>query len=676
MSKIITSTKEKETAAARYAEWFSDPARIPVSFKLGNESFRGLGEAFTVTRAPLPAGTQVGTPFDGLRKYRSLSDRGEKITAKHPSGITVTVMTAIYENYGTFEWAVYFKNEGNENSPVISEVNAADLSVNGQDPCLHYFIGDDHEDRYAMKPESILLRPGISFELQPMNGRPTSHMLPFFRLSTGSETAVVSVGWSGQWRCRFDTVNATNTVRLTAGQVHLRAYLTPGEEIRTPMMTFLFADCRCDSREGEERVINLWRRFLIDCNIRLIDGKLMEPHNAGCTSWIYAEMRDATDANQIAAYDVYRENGLKPDYWWMDAGWYFKGDHEQIKEWPETGNWEVDTNRFPSEMRDITTHAEKFGSKTLLWFEPERIADNTFLAGKPEWQVSQWLLDLGNPEARAWLSGRVNSILKKGGISLYRQDYNIEPLGHWLNRDSQNGPDRWGITENHYVTGYLAYWDSLIAENPEMMLDSCASGGRRNDLESVRRSVSLHKTDADYSDFTRKQAMHYSFYQWLPYFGTPVTGPGYTSDIEKYAFRTAMIPWFTYSYDVRKTAEENGYGSAAEALAEWRDTNMYFWGDYYPLTEWSNSNTDWIGWEFYDDEKRGGIIQFYRRDDSDEDMKTVVLRGLDANTTYVIHDYDGDPISLATGRELCETGLAVVIPEKRSSALIRFTARD
>lgn len=676
MSKIITSTKEKETAAARYAEWFSDPARIPVSFKFGNESFRGLGEAFTVTRAPLPAGTQVGTPFDGLRKYRSLSDRGEKITAKHPSGITVTVMTAIYENYGTFEWAVYFKNEGNENSPVISEVNAADLSVNGQDPCLHYFIGDDHEDRYAMKPESILLRPGISFELQPMNGRPTSHMLPFFRLSTGSETAVVSVGWSGQWRCRFDTVNATNTVRLTAGQVHLRAYLTPGEEIRTPMMTFLFADCRCDSREGEERVINLWRRFLIDCNIRLIDGKLMEPHNAGCTSWIYAEMRDATDANQIAAYDVYRENGLKPDYWWMDAGWYFKGDHEQIKEWPETGNWEVDTNRFPSEMRDITTHAEKFGSKTLLWFEPERIADNTFLAGKPEWQVSQWLLDLGNPEARAWLSGRVNSILKKGGISLYRQDYNIEPLGHWLNRDSQNGPDRWGITENHYVTGYLAYWDSLIAENPEMMLDSCASGGRRNDLESVRRSVSLHKTDADYSDFTRKQAMHYSFYQWLPYFGTPVTGPGYTSDIEKYAFRTAMIPWFTYSYDVRKTAEENGYGSAAEALAEWRDTNMYFWGDYYPLTEWSNSNTDWIGWEFYDDEKRGGIIQFYRRDDSDEDMKTVVLRGLDANTTYVIHDYDGDPISLATGRELCETGLAVVIPEKRSSALIKFTARD
>lgn len=107
-------------------------------------------------------------------------------------------------------------------------------------------------------------------------------------------------------------------------------------------------------------------------------------------------------------------------------------------------------------------------------------------------------------------------MLKKAGISIYRQDYNIDPLGHWLSRDSENAPDRWGITENHYVTGYLAYWDSLIAENPEMMLDSCASGGRRNDLETVRRSVSLHKTDADYSDFTRKQAMHYSFYQWLP----------------------------------------------------------------------------------------------------------------------------------------------------------------
>lgn len=110
MSKIITNEKEKETAAARYAEWFSDPAKIPVSFRLGNEVYHGFGEGFSVTREPLPAGTQVGTPFDGLRRYRSLSDRGEKITAKHPSGITVTVMTAVYENYGTFEWAVYFRN--------------------------------------------------------------------------------------------------------------------------------------------------------------------------------------------------------------------------------------------------------------------------------------------------------------------------------------------------------------------------------------------------------------------------------------------------------------------------------------------------------------------------------------------------------------------------------------
>lgn len=675
MSKIITNEKEKETAAARYAEWFSDPAKIPVSFRLGNEVYHGFGEGFSVTREPLPAGTQVGTPFDGLRRYRSLSDRGEKITAKHPSGITVTVMTAVYENYGTFEWAVYFRNEGTENSPVLSEVNAADLSFGGQDPCLHYFIGDDSEDRHAMKPESILLRPGISFEIQPFGGRPTNFMLPFFRLSTGEETAVISVGWSGQWRCRFDTVNAISSVRMSAGQVNLHAYLTPGEEIRTPMMTFLFADCRCDCEAGEDRVINLWRRFLIDCNMRLINGELMKPHTGASTSWIYAEMRDATDANQIAAFDVYRENGIKPDYWWMDAGWYFKGDHELIDNWTQTGSWEIDTNRFPSEMRDITTHVEKYGSKTLLWFEPERITENTFLAGKPEWQVTPSLLDLGNPEARAWLSGRVNSVLKKAGISIYRQDYNIDPLDHWLRRDSENAPDRWGITENHYVTGYLAYWDSLIAENPEMMLDSCASGGRRNDLETVRRSVSLHKTDADYSDFTRKQAMHYSFYQWLPYFGTPVTGAGYTTDIEKYAFRSAMIPWFTYSYDVRKSAEENAYEPAAEALEEWHDTNMFFWGDYYPLTGWSNSDSDWIGWEFYDDEQRGGIIQLFRRDSSEEDMKTFVLRGLDPNTTYVIHDYDGDPVSLATGRELCGTGITVVIPEKRSSALIKFTAR-
>ena len=65
-----------------------------------------------------------------------------------------------------------------------------------------------------------------------------------------------------------------------------------------------------------------------------------------------------------------------------------------------------------------------------------------------------------------------------------------------------------GIAENLYAQGYYLYWDLLIERFPNMMIDSCAAGGGRNDIESMRRSVPLHKTDHDYSNQEDKQAMH------------------------------------------------------------------------------------------------------------------------------------------------------------------------
>jgi hypothetical protein len=55
--------------------------------------------------------------------------------------------------------------------------------------------------------------------------------------------------------------------------------------------------------------------------------------------------------------------------------------------------------------------------------------------------------------------------------------------------------DRQGMTDNLHVQGYLAYWDALRRRRPNLVIDSCASGGRRNDLETMRRAVPLHPTD-------------------------------------------------------------------------------------------------------------------------------------------------------------------------------------
>ena len=65
-----------------------------------------------------------------------------------------------------------------------------------------------------------------------------------------------------------------------------------------------------------------------------------------------------------------------------DAGWYPCGSGG----WPKTGTWEVDAKRFPKGLRAIGDYAHKNGVKTIVWFEPERVAADTWLTQKhPEW---------------------------------------------------------------------------------------------------------------------------------------------------------------------------------------------------------------------------------------------------------------------------------------------------
>ena len=100
--------------------------------------------------------------------------------------------------------------------------------------------------------------------------------------------------------------------------------------------------------------------------------------------------------------------------------------------------------------------------------------------------------NLGNPDARRWLTDHVDKLLTEQGIDLYRQDFNMDPLGYWR---GARRPGPAGHHRNPHVEGYLAYWDELLRRHPGMLIDTCASGGRRNDLETMRRAVPLWRSD-------------------------------------------------------------------------------------------------------------------------------------------------------------------------------------
>jgi len=283
------------------------------------------------------------------------------------------------------------------------------------------------------------------------------------------------------------------------------------------------------------------------------------------------------------------------------------------------------------------------------------------------------LLNLGHPAARQWLTDHIDKLLTEQGIDLYRQDFNIDPLGFWRANDP---PDRQGITEIKHVTGYLAYWDELRRRHPNMLIDSCASGGRRNDLETMRRAVPLWRSDYAFEPIGH-QCMTYGISLWLPYHGTgtvasaaaPYYGGGFTK-VEPYAFWSNAAPSLGSGIDLR--VREIDYNALRRLLGQWRTLSQFYYGDYYPLTPYTQDNKAWIAWQFDVPERGEGAVQAFRRAQSPVASERLKLRGLEPDARYAITVFDSPATLQLPGRELLDRGLPVTIAEQPGAAVITY----
>jgi alpha-galactosidase len=572
------------------------------------------------------------------------------------AGLVVRCLATQYHDFPVVEWTVNLKNTGAADTPVLSELLALDTTIERsgtREFVLHHHKGtfvraDDFEPLATVLPKNQQVR------FAPPAGRPLGQVFPYYNLEWSGEGIIVVVGWPGQWAAQFARDNG-QAVRVTAGQEQTHFKLRTGEEVRTPLSALMF--WKGDWLSSQ----NLWRRWMLAHNVPRPGGRPLVPQMAACSSHQYGEMINANEANQKMFVDRYLEERLPLDYWWMDAGWYL----HYGEGWPKTGTWEVDKARFPNGLRAISDHAHAKNVKIIVWFEPERVTPGTWLAKThPEWILGGaggGLLNLGNSAARNWLVEHVSGLLQSEGIDLYRQDYNIDPLSFWRKNDA---PDRQGITENHYVMGYLAYWDELLRRHPGLLIDSCASGGHRNDLETMRRSVPLLRSDY-IMEPVGQQCHTYGLAFWLPFYGTG------TSAMDAYSFRSQMCPHFTACFDMRR--RDLPFDQARRLVTEWKtEIAPNYFGDYYPLTPFSTANETWMAWQFDRPEAGKGLVQAFRRRSSVYESARLKLRGLDPEAQYSYVNLDAPELRHARGRELLEQGLLITIPGQPGAAVVTY----
>jgi alpha-galactosidase len=607
----------------------------------------------------------------------SYTDRG--------TGLRVRCVAVVYGDFPVVEWTVYLKNTSRRNTPIIENLKALDVeisraTVGPKPPRLHYNIGSPTKaEDYA--PMVSDLEPGKPKRVATSGGRACNAHMPFFNLEGADGGLIVAIGWGGQWASAFECDRAGHT-RVTVGQEQTHFTLHPGEEVRTPLIALLFY------RGDRVRSQNVWRRWMLAHNVPRPNGKLPAPMLCGM-AWLYFAPWGQANAQAMKVFiDTYEARQLPIDAWWIDAGWYNCDASLPVSgysTWNYTGTWEVDRRRFPNGVREVNDHAHKKGLKTILWFEPGRVTPRTWLAEKhPEWLIAPppnpgdqfydkdaYLLNLGNPVALRWLINRIDRILTSEHVDIYREDFNMDPLLHWR---SQDAPDRQGITEIRYVTGQIALWDELRRRHPDLLIDNVASGSKRTELEGFRRAVNLWRSDyvaglsmdeaASTARIAANQCMTHGLAPWIPYFGSAVNA------IDTYRFRSFMSPSLGFDFDPRR--DDLNYDLWRRLLDQFKTVSEHFFGDFYPLTPYSQQNDIWMAWQFHSPEKGAGMVQAFRREACGEKQVCLKLGGLRADATYEVTDLDGGKPFRLSGRTLMGKGLKVEAGTPSSALILTY----
>ena len=581
--------------------------------------------------------------------------------------LSVRCVVIEYDDFPAVEWTAYFKNLGSSDTPILENIQGLDFMFHRGSAGEFVLNGikGDWTVAEGFAPYRIPLGPNAVKKFTPSNhlGKSTSGPdgWPYFNLQFNAGGILMAVGWPGQWDASF-TRDAANGLRVLAGQQLTHLYLQPGEEIRTPLNVLLFW-------QGKDIVPaqNLWRRWYIAHNLPRVNGK---------TQPAVTQIQVGGSEAEIPYVERFLAAGIQPDICWRDAGaggttWYpsemnpWKG----VEAWLNTGTWEIDPAKYPKGFRPFSDWVHSKGMQFLLWFEPERVGSMESWLGRnhPEWvlpcNAQGGLLNEGDPAALRWLIEHIDNMIKTQGLDWYREDMNGDgPLPGWRKHDAA---DRQGITENHYVQGHLEFWDELRRRNPGLRLDSCASGGRRNDLETMRRAVPLTRSDFQFPDMKgvveAAQAHTYGLSFWLPFYGNGC----YFYD--PYSYRSSYMPLFGMGGLDSATVE-----AQKKAYRECRKVGPLMLGDYYPLTDYSLALDQWIAWQFDRPEQGDGVVQAFRRAQAEAPTMTFRLRGLDPAAQYQLTDFDVTGSTKVSGKQLMSEGLTVQLPKAPGAAVISY----
>ena len=646
----VTAEEMKITDAEKKlcTEWFeknlfASGVDYPFTFKLDGEEFNPAEWDMQSTESP-----EYGTVYQNAQTEYIVLSNNQK-------GLQLTVEATVFEENATCQWTVYIKNTGSANSGVISDFYALDSTFSTGDVDLYYSMGSDT----AASDFSLIKKNLNSFgkTFSANEGKPSEAYLPYFNINGENGGMILGIGWTGQWIAELS--ESKGVTDISVKQEHLEAYLLPDEEIRSPLVSLSFYN-----NPNPLKGFNLFRKWITDSvypeNVKKNHYTVME---------IAGPMSTRTSDEIIEILNGIDDSVFKQtDAFWMDAGWYDynEGWHDGV------GNWRVDTSRYDNGISELSGYAAEKGLGHVLWYEPERVFPGTEFHNIGS-QHEEWLIygdgdnimwNLANEEAFDYYCTYLLNSLKENGVTVYRQDFNFAPLEYWQNADKDFYDGRTGICENHYVTNLYRYLDYLCENIDGLIIDNCASGGKRLDLEMTFRSIPFWRSDYNcavhYDLFEATQSQTYGISFWLP-----ISGTAHNMQSE-YSSRSAVIPLVLMDFFANTHPDFNLHHEQREMMI----------GNYYPLDFGSYDKDKMLSMQYSADDGLSGTVLIYKRADVNDSEYTVKFNGLVPSQTYSIYDIDTpEKVYESTGEKLMNEGFTLTLPEGEKAIFLMYNAK-
>jgi len=522
-------------------------------------------------------------------------------------------------------------------------------------------------------------------ELEPEGGRSSAGVLPFFALTDRQDALAIAIGWSGQWCASIR--NTSGRLRLEVGLPRVGFVLHPGESARLPSILLT---------RVSQAPLDHARRALRAHMTKYVIPKGKDGASPNFTA--HAPVSEYivfghpnNEAKELATLERAAKLGFETH--WLDAGWYGNDPDpdldidltKELANWDrEAGNWYPLRSAFPRGLRPLSDRAHELGMKFLFWIDTERARPGTdWVRRHPEFFLDYpdktspdpytrrgLLLNLGDPRAVDFAFKEVSALIRDFNADVLRNDFNMAPLDAWRAADT---PDRIGMTEIKHIEGLYQLWDRLLAAFPGLLIDNCASGGRRIDLETMRRSIPLWRSDLGLfpGPFERAdvhaQRQCYGIGHWISEHSGPI------DTFDAYAVRSALATGFMAERPLPEDENSLEYANAKAAVAENKRLRPIVASERIVLIPPSVHREMWAAFQYHHDADARGIIVALCGPRANTNSVTLKPEYIDANATYELtrwNEYRAMAPVRIPGAKLKET--VITITDTPGSVLIEY----